>query len=210
MSIVIDREFVVNVNFSRKSFEIYIIREFIRIWIFDWKFFFRKFDNKVDNRIVIDRFLLVIFIFIYIVTIVFVKMIKNIFRIENLVHFQKIVIFDTFVNKLCFNSFLFFSIVLNLKRNFSKTLSISNKFCFCFLYILTNWWKFSKTIQYLFRSIRKLLNSFKKSLKWLLIYHFNWRTISMFKKCVTSSFSFDTTSNVKKIDETCNESWIFF
>ena len=105
--------------------------------------------------------------------------------------------------------FFSFSIVLSLERNFSKAMSISNRFCFCFLYILMNWWKFFKAIKYLFRSIRKSLNSLKKSLKWLLIHHFNWRIISMFKECVASSFSFDTTSDVRKNwRNLLNESWI--
>ena len=95
--------------------------------------------------------------------------------------------------------FFFFSIFLNLSRIFSKVLSISNKVYFWFLYILTNCWKFAKTIRYLSRSMRNSLNSFKKSLKWLLIHHFNWRTISMFKECVISSFSFETKFDVKKI-----------
>ena len=94
--------------------------------------------------------------------------------------------------------FFFFSIVLSLKRIFSKVLFWLKRFCCCFLNNLTNCWKFFKANRYLFRSRRKSLNSCKKSLRWCLIHHCNWRTISMFKECVTSLFSFDTTFDVKK------------
>ena len=108
VSIVFDREFIVNVDFSRKSFKIHIICEFIRIRMFVCAFLFREFD-RIDDRVVnYELFLVVIdivLIFIRIVAIIFVKVMKSTFRTESFVFFRQVVVFNTLVNELNFNSF---------------------------------------------------------------------------------------------------------
>ena len=98
VSIVVDCEFIVNVDFSRKSFKIHIIRELIRIRMLVYAFFFRKFD-RIDDRIVNYELFLVIInivlIFIRIVTIIFVKVMRSTSRIESFVFFRQIFCYES-------------------------------------------------------------------------------------------------------------------
>ena len=60
VSIVVDREFIVNVDFSRESIKIHIVREFLEVRMFARAFLFREFDKICNDRIVVHKLFLVI------------------------------------------------------------------------------------------------------------------------------------------------------